>query len=78
MLSGCGANHSIVAASLDDGTAAPEFLGRLTAAHRSPLEAARGDMEYRHHALGSSLEATAARYAVEAVERPGRRARWGT
>ena len=33
----------VTAASADDGTAAPEVLGRLTAEHRSRLEAVRGD-----------------------------------
>src|SRR3954453_17079320 len=60
----------VTAASLDDGTGAPGVLGRLTAAHRSRLEAVRGDMKYRNHALDGWLVAVAAPYVVEVVERP--------
>ena len=62
----------ITAASLDDGTGAPGVLGRLTAAHRSRLEAVRGDTKYRNHALDAWLEAMAVRreYVVEVIERP--------
>jgi putative transposase len=60
----------ITAASLDDGTAAPGVLGRLTAEHRRLLETVWGDTKYRNHALDAWLEATAARYTVQVVERP--------
>jgi putative transposase len=61
---------TVTAASLDDGTAAPGVLGRLTAAHRSRLEAVRGDMKYRNHALGAWLRSVTAGYVVEVIERP--------
>ena len=60
----------VTAASLDDGTGAPAVLGRLTAAHRSRLEAVRGDKKYRNHALRAWLESEAVRYVVQAIERP--------
>lgn len=60
----------ITAASLDDGTGSPGVLGRLTAAHRSRLEAVRGDTKYRNHALDAWMEAMSVRYVVEVIERP--------
>jgi putative transposase len=61
---------AVTAASADDGTAAPEVLGRLTTEHRLRLEAVRGDAKYRNHSLDDWLARTEATYAVEVVERP--------
>jgi putative transposase len=60
----------ITAASLDDGTGAPAVLARLTALHRSRLEAVRGDTKYRNHALEAWLKTVTARYVVEVIQRP--------
>ena len=46
------------------------MLGRLTAAHRSRLEAVRGDTKYRNHALDAWMSAMSVRYVVEVIERP--------
>ena len=67
----------ITAASLDDGTGAPGVLGRLTAAHLSPLEAVRGDTKYRNHALDAWLKAMAAARTWSRSS-SDRRARWAT
>jgi putative transposase len=60
----------VTAASADDGTTAPEVLGRLTAEHRSRLEKLWADQKYRNHSLDAWLERTRAGYRIEVVERP--------
>jgi putative transposase len=60
----------VSAASADDGTFAPEVLGRLTAEHRSRLTNVWADGKYRNHHLADWLVKTRARYVVEVVGRP--------
>jgi transposase len=60
----------VTAASADDGTAAPEVLGRLTAEHRSRLELLWADGKYRNRQLERWLERTGAGYRIEVVSRP--------
>jgi putative transposase len=57
-------------ASADDGTFAPEVLGRLTAEHRSRLKNIWADGKYRNHHLAGWLIKTGAGYVVEVVGRP--------
>jgi transposase len=57
-------------ASADDGTFAPEVLGRLTAEHRSRLKNIGADGKYRNHRLNDWLIETEAGYVVEVVGRP--------
>jgi putative transposase len=57
-------------ASADDGTFAPEVLGRLTAEHRTRLRNIWADGKYRNHHLDSWLITTEAGYVVEVVGRP--------
>jgi len=61
---------AVTAASADDGTAAPEVLGKLTAEHCTRLEKLWGDQKYRNNSLDNWLERTKATYAVEVVTRP--------
>ena len=61
---------AVTAASADDGTAAPEVLGKLTAEHCTRLEKLWGDQKYRNNALDNWLEWTNATYVVEVVTRP--------
>jgi len=60
----------VTVASADDGTIAPEVLGRLTAEHRSRLRSIWGDGKYRNHHLAAWLVRTEAGYTVEVVSRP--------
>jgi putative transposase len=60
----------VSAASADDGTFAPEVLGRLTAEHQSRLKNIWGDSKYRNHRLSDWLVKTKAGYVVEVVRRP--------
>src|SRR3954463_7577815 len=60
----------VSAASADDGTFAPEVLGRLTAEHRSRLELIWADGKYHNHRLNDWLIETKAGYVVEVVGRP--------
>ena len=60
----------VSAASADDGTFAPEVLGRLTAEHRSRLRNVWADGKYRNHRLDAWLKRTEAGYAIEVVGRP--------
>jgi putative transposase len=63
---------AVTAASADDGTAAPQVLGHMTAEHRTRLEKIWGDQKYRNNSLDEWLERTGADYVVEVVERlPG-------
>src|SRR5205823_12021521 len=57
-------------ASADDGTFAPEVLGRLRAEHRSRLRNIWADGKYRNHHLNDWLVKTQAGYVVEVVGRP--------
>ncbi len=61
---------AVTAASADDGTTAPEVLGRLTAEHCTRLEKVWADQKYRNHALEAWLKRTGAGYAIEVVQRP--------
>jgi putative transposase len=61
---------AVTAASADDGTSAPEVLGRLTAEHCTRLEKVWADQKYRNHALEAWLKETGAGYVIEVVERP--------
>jgi putative transposase len=57
-------------ASADDGTFAPEVLGRLTAEHRSRLKSLWADGKYRNHSLTAWLLKEEVGYAIEVVGRP--------
>ena len=57
-------------ASADDGTFAPEVLGRLTTEHRTRLKNIWADGKYRNHRLNDWLIETKAGYVVEVVGRP--------
>jgi putative transposase len=60
----------VSAASADDGTFAPEVLGRLTAEHRTRLELVWADGKYHNHHLNRWLVKSGAGYKVEVVSRP--------
>jgi putative transposase len=60
----------VSAASADDGTFAPEVLGRLTAEHTSRLELIWADSKYHNHRLNGWLARTGAGYWIEVVSRP--------
>src|SRR5262249_59186686 len=60
----------VSAASADDGTFAPEVLGRLTAEHRSRLGLLWADSKYHNHRLNGWLVRTGAGYRIEVVSRP--------
>ncbi len=57
-------------ASADDGTFAPEVLGRLTAEHQRRLRNIWADGKYRNRRLEAWLARTKAGYVVEVVGRP--------
>jgi putative transposase len=57
-------------ASADDGTFAPEVLGRLTAEHLTRLQKIWADGKYRNRRLNAWLIRTRAKYVVEVVSRP--------
>jgi putative transposase len=57
-------------ASADDGTFAPEVLGRLTAEHRTRLVNVWADGKYRNHHLDGWLKESEVGYAIEVVGRP--------
>src|SRR3954464_15491756 len=60
----------VSAASADDGTFAPEVLGRLTAEHRTRLELIWADGKYHNHHLAGWLVESGAGYRIEVVGRP--------
>lgn len=60
----------VSAASADDGTYAPEVLGRLTAEHRSRLELVWADSKYHNHRLASWMAEAGVGYRIEVVSRP--------
>jgi putative transposase len=57
-------------ASADDGTFAPEVLGRLTTEHRARLVNVWADGKYRNHKLDAWLAKEEVGYAIEVVGRP--------
>ncbi len=57
-------------ASADDGTIAPEVLGRLTTGHQTRLKKIWADGKYNNHHLQGWLVTTKAGYVVEVVGRP--------
>ena len=57
-------------ASADDGTFAPEVLGRLTEEHRRRLRNIWADGKYHNHALNAWLVKTGAGSVIEVVGRP--------
>jgi putative transposase len=61
---------AVTVASADDGTIAPEVLGRLTAEHQSRLEVIWADGKYHNHHLEGWLVQTAAGYRIQVVGRP--------
>src|SRR3954454_6394431 len=61
---------AVSAASADDGTHAPEVLGRLTAGHRTRLAVVWADGKYRNHHLEGWLAGPGVGYRVEVVSRP--------
>jgi putative transposase len=60
----------VTSASADDGTVAPEVLGRLTAEHRSRLELLWADGKYNNRSLDGWLAGTEAGYVIEVIGRP--------
>ena len=60
----------VSAASADDGTFAPEVLGRLTAEHRTRLDKIWADGKYHNNHLNEWLEQTEAGYQIEVINRP--------
>lgn len=60
----------VSAASADDGTFAPEVLGRLTAEHRTRLGLVWADGKYHNHHLRRWLVKSGVSYVVEVVNRP--------
>ena len=60
----------VSAASADDGTFAPEVLGRLTAEQSSRLDLLWADQKYRNHRLDAWMEGHGVGYRIEVVERP--------
>src|SRR5215217_847925 len=61
---------AVTAASADDGTIAPEVLGRLTAEHRSRLGVVWGDGKYNNRTLDRWLVKARVSYVIEVVGRP--------
>ncbi len=60
----------VTAANLDDGTAAPGVLARLTAATLGRLNEVRGDSKYNNRVLDKYLAESEAPYRVTVVNRP--------
>jgi putative transposase len=60
----------VTVASADDGTIAPEVLGRLTAEHQTRLQKIWADGKYNNHHLQGWLVKTQAGYVIEVVARP--------
>ena len=61
---------TVSAASADDGTFAPEVLGRLTAEHRARLELVWADGKYHNHRLDRWMVESKVGYRIEVVGRP--------
>lgn len=60
----------VTVASADDGTTAPQVLGRLTPEHRTRLEKVWADGKYNNHYLNGWLVKTKAGYVIEVIGRP--------
>jgi putative transposase len=60
----------VSAASADDGTFAPEVLGKLTAEQTGRLELIWGDSKYHNHRLERWLVESGAGYRIDVVSRP--------
>lgn len=60
----------VSAASADDGTTAPDVLGRLTPEHATRLQKIRADQKYRNHSLDAWMKLQGVGYTLEIVERP--------
>ncbi len=60
----------VTVASADDGTIAPEVLGRLTTEHQSRLKNVSADGKYRNHHLDDWLLKAKVGYEIEVVGRP--------
>ncbi len=60
----------VTVASADDGTTAPEVLGKLTAEHRSRLKKLWADGMFRDHHLNDWLAREGVGYEIEVVGRP--------
>src|SRR5436190_14789826 len=60
----------VSAASADDGTFAPEVLGRMTAEQCSRLELVWADSKYHNHRLYGWLQESRAKYRIEVIGRP--------
>ena len=61
---------AVTAANVDDGTAAPQVLGKLAAAEYPRLEVVYGDGRYNNRSLQRWLRREQASYQVRTVERP--------
>lgn len=61
---------AVTSAKVDDGTAAPQVLGKLDPALYPRLEVAYGDGRYNNRSLQRWLRQQQARYRVETVQRP--------
>lgn len=61
---------SVSAASADDGTYAPEVLGRLTPEHRARLELIWGDGKYNNRSLDRWMARAKVGYRIEVIGRP--------
>jgi putative transposase len=60
----------VTVASADDGTIAPEVLGRMTAGHQTRLKKIWADGKYNNRHLQEWLVETQAGYVIEVVGRP--------
>jgi putative transposase len=60
----------VTVASADDGTIAPEVLGRMTAGHQTRLKKIWADGKYNNRHLQEWLVETKAGYVIEVVGRP--------
>ncbi len=60
----------VTAAAADDGTVAPEVLGRLTAEPGTRLAKLWADQQDHNHVLEAWLKETEAGYEIEVVARP--------
>jgi putative transposase len=61
---------AVTSAKLDDGTAAPQVLGKLDPVQYPRLEVAYGDGRYNNRSLQRWLRQRRASYRVETVQRP--------
>lgn len=60
----------ITGANVDDGTAAPQLLGRITAEQQPRLQTIFGDNKYHNHALNAWLAEHRPTWKVEIQSRP--------